>query len=57
MRLMTNRPRRIVGLEGFDLTVEETVPMNAEPTLAPTAPTAPTAPLAMVHAIRERGDD
>jgi len=54
MRLMTNRPRRIVGLEGFDLTVEETVSMNAEPAFAPTAPTAP---LATVHAIRERGDD
>ncbi len=27
MRLMTNRPRRIVGLEGFDLEVVETVPM------------------------------
>lgn len=28
MRLMTNRPRRIVGLEGFDLEVVETVPMG-----------------------------
>jgi len=51
MRLMTNRPRRIVGLEGFDLTVEETVSMNAEPTLERAAP------LATVHAIRDRGDD
>ena len=30
MRLMTNRPRRIVGLEGFDLEVVETVPMSAD---------------------------
>ena len=31
MRLLTNRPRRIVGLEGFDLSVEETVKLNPEP--------------------------
>jgi 3,4-dihydroxy 2-butanone 4-phosphate synthase/GTP cyclohydrolase II len=30
MRLMTNRPRRIVGLEGFDLSVEEIVPLKPE---------------------------
>jgi 3,4-dihydroxy 2-butanone 4-phosphate synthase/GTP cyclohydrolase II len=29
MRLMTNRPRRIVGLEGFELSVDEVVPLNA----------------------------
>jgi len=29
MRLMTNRPRRIVGLEGFELSVEEVVPLGA----------------------------
>jgi len=29
MRLMTNTPRRIVGLEGFELSVEETVPLGA----------------------------
>lgn len=29
MRLMTNRPRRIVGLEGFELAVEEVVPLGA----------------------------
>ncbi len=29
MRLMTNRPRRIVGLEGFELSVEEIVPLGA----------------------------
>jgi len=29
MRLMTNRPRRIVGLEGFELSVEEVVPLQA----------------------------
>jgi len=28
MRLMTNRPRRIVGLEGFELSVEEIVPLG-----------------------------
>ena len=28
MRLMTNRPRRIVGLEGFELSVEEVVPLG-----------------------------
>ncbi len=27
IRLLSNRPRRIVGLEGFDLSVEETVPL------------------------------
>ncbi|MBW2269644.1 MAG: 3,4-dihydroxy-2-butanone-4-phosphate synthase [Deltaproteobacteria bacterium] len=31
MRLMTNRPRHIVGLEGFDLCVDEIVPLNPEP--------------------------
>ena len=31
MRLITNRPRRIVGLEGFDLSVEEIVPLEAAP--------------------------
>ena len=41
MKLMTNRPRRIVGLEGFDLAVEEIVPMNLE------------RPLASVHPIRD----
>ena len=30
MRLMTNRPRRIVGLEGFELSVEEVVPLQRE---------------------------
>ena len=30
MRLMTNRPRRIVGLEGFDLEVVETVPLSTD---------------------------
>ena len=30
MRLMTNRPRRIVGLEGFELSVEEVVPLQPE---------------------------
>ncbi len=28
MRLMTNRPRRIVGLEGFELAVDEVVPLE-----------------------------
>ena len=28
MRLLTNRPQRIVGLEGFDLEVVETVPLS-----------------------------
>jgi 3,4-dihydroxy 2-butanone 4-phosphate synthase / GTP cyclohydrolase II len=28
MRLMTNRPRRIVGLEGFELSIEEVVPLD-----------------------------
>jgi len=30
MRLMTNRPRRIIGLEGFELSVEEVVPLNPD---------------------------
>jgi 3,4-dihydroxy 2-butanone 4-phosphate synthase/GTP cyclohydrolase II len=29
MRLMTNRPRHIVGLEGFELSVDEVVPLRA----------------------------
>ena len=28
MRLMTNRPRHIVGLEGFELSVDEVVPLE-----------------------------
>jgi 3,4-dihydroxy 2-butanone 4-phosphate synthase/GTP cyclohydrolase II len=39
MRLMTNRPRHIVGLEGFDLSVEEIVPLN--PSNAPVLPLRP----------------
>jgi len=39
MRLMTNRPRHIVGLEGFDLTVEEIVSLN--PSSAPVVPLRP----------------
>ncbi len=39
MRLMTNRPRHIVGLEGFDLSVEEIVPLNP-----PNAPVLPLRP-------------
>ena len=31
MRLLTNRPRRIVGLEGFALEVTETVPLDPPP--------------------------
>jgi 3,4-dihydroxy 2-butanone 4-phosphate synthase/GTP cyclohydrolase II len=31
MRLMTSRPRRIVGLEGFELSVEEVVPLASAP--------------------------
>lgn len=30
MRLLTNRPRPIVGLEAFDLSVDEVVPLKAE---------------------------
>ena len=28
MRLITNRPRHIVGLEGFELSVDEVVPLE-----------------------------
>jgi len=31
MRLLTNNPRKIVGLEGYDLTVTERVPLEMEP--------------------------
>jgi len=31
MRLLTNRPRRIVGLDGFDLELVETVPLEDAP--------------------------
>ena len=30
MRLLTNRPRPIVGIEAFDLSVEEIVPLDAD---------------------------
>ena len=39
MRLMTNHPRPIVGLEGFDLSVEEIVPLH--PGDAPVVPLNP----------------
>ncbi|MBW2501106.1 MAG: 3,4-dihydroxy-2-butanone-4-phosphate synthase [Deltaproteobacteria bacterium] len=45
MRLMTNTPRRIVGLEGFDLSVEEIVPLQLD------------RPLATVHPIRDEVGD
>jgi 3,4-dihydroxy 2-butanone 4-phosphate synthase/GTP cyclohydrolase II len=32
MRLLTNNPRKIVGLEGYDLEVTERVPLEIEPT-------------------------
>jgi 3,4-dihydroxy 2-butanone 4-phosphate synthase/GTP cyclohydrolase II len=31
MRLMTNNPRKIVGLEGYDLSVVERVPIETTP--------------------------
>ena len=31
MRLMTNNPKKIVGLEGYDLKVLERVPIQIEP--------------------------
>ena len=31
LRLMTNNPRKIVGLEGYDLEIVEVVPIRAEP--------------------------
>jgi 3,4-dihydroxy 2-butanone 4-phosphate synthase/GTP cyclohydrolase II len=31
MRLMTNNPKKIVGLEGYGLTVTEQVPIEVEP--------------------------
>jgi 3,4-dihydroxy 2-butanone 4-phosphate synthase/GTP cyclohydrolase II len=34
MRLMTNNPRKIVGLESYGLVIEERVPLQIEPTLA-----------------------
>jgi 3,4-dihydroxy 2-butanone 4-phosphate synthase/GTP cyclohydrolase II len=34
MRLMTNNPRKIVGLESYGLIIEERVPLQIEPTLA-----------------------
>jgi len=34
MRLMTNNPRKIVGLESYGLVIEERVPLQIEPNLA-----------------------
>ena len=34
MRLMTNNPRKIVGLESYGLVIDERVPLQIEPTLA-----------------------
>jgi 3,4-dihydroxy 2-butanone 4-phosphate synthase/GTP cyclohydrolase II len=56
MRLMTNRPRHIVGLEGFDLAVEEIVPMQHRPSGGP-AERHSSRPLASVHAIREESSN
>jgi 3,4-dihydroxy 2-butanone 4-phosphate synthase/GTP cyclohydrolase II len=32
MRLLTNNPRKFVGLEGYGLSVSETVPIETPPT-------------------------
>jgi 3,4-dihydroxy 2-butanone 4-phosphate synthase/GTP cyclohydrolase II len=32
MRLITNNPKKIVGLEGYGLTIVDRVPINIEPT-------------------------
>ena len=37
-RLLTNHPRRIVGLEGYDLEVTDTVPMAVPPKQANVRP-------------------
>ena len=31
MRLLTNNPKKIVGLEGYDLSIVEQVPIQIEP--------------------------
>jgi len=33
MRLMTNNPKKVVGLEGYDLTITERVPIEVPPRL------------------------
>lgn len=31
IKLLTNNPRKVVGLEGYDISIEETVPLEIEP--------------------------
>ena len=50
MRLMTNRPRHIVGLEGFELSVEEVVSLTTGETLRPGEDGAP----ATVHELKPK---
>ena len=34
IRIMTNNPRKLVGLEGYGLTISERVPLEMKPTSA-----------------------
>ena len=31
MRLLTNNPKKMIGLEGYGLTIEEQIPIEVEP--------------------------
>ena len=64
IRLMTNNPRKLVGLEGYGLTISERVPLEVEPRRGqPALPAGqeredgshPASPRTAIHRRREKG--